>query len=501
MLSRGYRIGWRKVVVSRGKLRFSSTKQITGSGSSSGDSGSNNGSNDSGNGNFGNDDHQDDSYMKRRLQQLAEDATPIRDDPSIGIPQDALPYNQIITKEPNVFKNNNNDTEKSLMESDPNLQKIISNLEQASFDQKYQREIGVSKIKSYVNKHSRDLALHQPWSGKESQQDSTLRMLIDKHKPLSITKKNGDSLITPKLPNRERINHAREKSLDYLLSKHEIKEKTPKAQDDKWREQYKERLLGPEMFIPTSFSNTVNAYKAVADQRIDEAKRRGDFENLPNRGKPFKKDSHSSSAYIDRTEYHLNNILKRQDIVPPWIEKQSSVEVVIRNFRDSLDKDWLKRGINLICEKYPNKSLQDQSKIIEQFAIAESQDNGAKLRDKHWEDQQLSYLNLKIQSLNDTIRGYNLQAPLASQKMYLTVERELKNMYKRINRPEVLNDALKNHVIGDKDNHELQKKKSQQSKLSQNKYLAYNELPQQPTQGLGSLFLNIFKKSNSERNY
>ncbi|ODV87360.1 hypothetical protein CANARDRAFT_205943 [[Candida] arabinofermentans NRRL YB-2248] len=366
---------------------------------------------------------QEENTFKQKLAQMAEDATPTIDDPKAGFIADALPYNK------EAFHSK--------------LQKI----EDDNFEHQYQKEIGISKLPSYTSKHSRELAMAPAWTGKESVYDASVRMLNDKYTPRKSTTYKSRPLITPKPSLKERLNNARESALDYSISK--IEEKPAKKKDefeeeDDFAERYRERLLGPAQLLNDSFAAVDNSIKSLADQRIRDAQKRGEFDGIT-RGKPLPANFTSTDGYIERTEYHLNNILKRQDAIPPWIEKQGSVSVMISQFRNQLDDEWRQKAVNLINELYSKETLEQKLDILSNFIKAEATNQGHKLRSVEWENHQLPYLKAKINSLNDNIRGYNLQAPLPSQKLYLILEKEREASYKRV--APSLPDALKRHVL------------------------------------------------------
>ncbi|KAG7886312.1 hypothetical protein KL925_002792 [Ogataea polymorpha] len=400
----------------------------------------------------------DSGAMKRRLEQLAEDARPMAGDSRAGAISDALPVDL------------------------PKLRSKLDQIENQAFDHQYQRAIGLSKIPSYAGKQEREIASSKVWTGKESVYDASLRMLNDKYKPL------------PKANVRQRLHNARDGALDYQLGKLSDKNKAKDEDDDQFAEMYRERLLGPAQFLGDSYASLDNSVRSLADQRIQEAQRRGEFRNLP-RGKPLPKDFTSNNAFIDRTEYHLNNILKRQEAVPPWIEKQGSVEAQIRQFRRQLDSDWTLQAVHIVCEKHSKKSDTDKIQIMSQYAEAERNNNSSytKLRSSQWEQKYSNYLEVKLKALNDSIRGYNLQAPLASQKLYLNANSELEKCYRRC--ADNLEAAIKKHLLGEQS--------GAQSSMGPRSHRVpgyrdvrqrdIHQIYQAPTESLGKQLLDIFR--------
>lgn len=404
------------------------------------------------------------SALAMKLEQLAESAGPTDFDGKAG-PQDALPYDHI---------------------------KLHSKLNEITargdnFEYNNQQAISIASMPSYVDKSSRDIAMAKPWSGQEGSIDASLRMLDYSIKPMKV--KRGATVITPPTPLKHRIHNAREGSLDYKLSKIDQTNNNKKNDDDDdgWSERYKERLLGPSVFLNDSFASVDSSIKSLADQKIRDAQRRGEFDNLKGRGQSLDAGySKAENMFIDRTEYQLNNILKRQDALPPWIEKQGSVELQIKTFRDELNKEWTRWAVNEIREKHPRDTVQELTERMRGYCTSEISDNIG-LRSDRWLKTRGEYIKEKIRQLNDVIRGYNLQAPLASQKMYLMEKKELNSCYKRVA------SDLPNHILS----HFQAPPKKNQSPNS-TKPVSYEYLPQrdqvhqQPVESLSSLFGGLF---------
>lgn len=157
-----------------------------------------------------------------------------------------------------------------------------------------------------------------PWAGEESPEDAVLRMLVDAHKPLrgdlarrpraSSVGVNIDLRLVPKV-NRSpplRLARARDISNEYALAK-------DLGLSDEERQQ--QSNVFRERFAPAGRPvASVHALTSLADQRIEEARARGQFKNLP-RGKPLERDHNTDSPFVNTTEYLLNRIIKKQEIV------------------------------------------------------------------------------------------------------------------------------------------------------------------------------------------
>jgi len=65
---------------------------------------------------------------------------------------------------------------------------------------------------------------------------------------------------------------------------------------------------------------TIQGLASLANQKIEDAIARGQFKNLPSRGKKMEPDYNASNPFLDTTEYFLNKMIKKQEIVPPHRE-------------------------------------------------------------------------------------------------------------------------------------------------------------------------------------
>ena len=203
--------------------------------------------------------------MQRRLEELAESARPIPEDPKAGI---------------STF------TEEDLI-------KIQERVAQASFEENYPRAHTVHNLPRSADKQTRNIAADMPWTGEESTHDTVLRMLTDVHKPLKmpVPKPTLDSLplrgptkpMTPKSP-PGRVLAAKEASQGYSL--------------------LKEKLSPGFRAMPA----TMEGLASLAEEKILDARNRGQFKNLPGRGKPATKDHLAESPYLDRTGINTRDI-------------------------------------------------------------------------------------------------------------------------------------------------------------------------------------------------
>jgi hypothetical protein len=92
------------------------------------------------------------------------------------------------------------------------------------------------------------------------------------------------------------------------------------------------------------------------------------LQNIP-RGKAIERDARADNPFVDTTEYIMNKMIQRQDIVPPWIEKQQELVKAAGIFRARLRNDWKRHAARTIASR--GGSLQDQMRIAESYAASE----------------------------------------------------------------------------------------------------------------------------------
>ncbi|KAK0107924.1 hypothetical protein ONS96_003710 [Cadophora gregata f. sp. sojae] len=250
--------------------------------------------------------------------------------------------------------------------------KLLDRVETAKFRAENAAAFAEAGLSSKVGQGSRQIATGEAWTGDENPQDAMLRMLDDARKPLKSSLRGPakipspviDLRLSPKPKQRpgERLANARDKTSIYAISK-------DSQMTDKEREQmrrdFKERF-GPGVgTMPNSFRGLA----ALANERIEDAIARGQFKNIP-RGKGIVRDTRADNPFIDTTEYIMNKMIQRQDIVPPWIEKQQELVKTANIFRARLRNDWKRHAARTIASR--GGSLEEQMRMADRYAEAES---------------------------------------------------------------------------------------------------------------------------------
>ena len=84
--------------------------------------------------------------------------------------------------------------------------------------------------------------------------------------------------------------------------------------------------------------DSVQAIEEWADlvtKRIDEAMRRGDFENLAGRGKPLRVQS---EPLVPEDQQMANRILKNNDMTPNWIAERKEMLAAVERWRSDFQR-------------------------------------------------------------------------------------------------------------------------------------------------------------------
>ena len=115
---------------------------------------------------------------------------------------------------------------------------------------------------------------------------------------------------------------------------------------------------------------TVQGLTSLVNERIEQAMAAGQFRNLPRGTKqPMERDHNATSPFLDTTSYLLNKIIQKQDIVPPWIEKQQHLLRLTAAFRARLRSDWRRHAARVIASQ--GGSLSQQMRRAQEHAAAE----------------------------------------------------------------------------------------------------------------------------------
>lgn len=355
---------------------------------------------------------------------------------------------------------------------------------ETSFKSENAAAFSVANMPSSAGRGTREHAEAAPWTGTESLQDTALRMLDDSKKPMRVPYKIPQPTTTTssqaasskaKMSPGLRLADARQLTSAYAMSK------SPGLSDEEReavRREMTDRFQPGARALPTM---TIQGLQSLANQRIEEAMARGQFKNIPRgKGQYTEPDHNANSAFIDTTEYLMNRIIQKQEVVPPWIEKQQELAREVDRFRQRLRADWRQHAARLIASQggtleeqmrrarayaaaearlsasnKPRPSSQDESftpinsegRLTSKGAATEPASSGSEpepsqsesdseplpnlppLRDPAYLSIERGFHELSIKKINELTRSYNLQAPPVAQKPYLNLERELLACY------------------------------------------------------------------------
>ncbi|VZH88520.1 unnamed protein product [Fusarium fujikuroi] len=334
-------------------------------------------------------------------------------------------------------------------------ERLLNKITDANFKSGNASAFAEAGLSPTAGEGTRHIASAQAWTGEESTADTVLRMLDDAKKPLAPGLRGKFQpppvdMRLQKQPGRsagEKVAKARDKVNTYVgMGGQQAKNGMSEDEKEAWRKELRERFEPGARALP----NSITGLAALANERIENAIARGQFKNIP-RGKGVERDARADNPFIDTTEYIMNKMIQRQDIVPPWIEKQQELAKELGIFRARLRNDWRRFAARMIASR--GGSLQEQIRRAEEYAVAEEVHNpiirknadgqveeikaaspivGRPFRDSAWEQIEAAYLKLSIERLNALTRSYNLMAPDLAKKPYFSLERELKSCFAEV---------------------------------------------------------------------
>ncbi|KAK6612397.1 hypothetical protein H4I96_01610 [Botrytis cinerea] len=256
--------------------------------------------------------------------------------------------------------------------------RLLERLEASKFKSENASAFTEASFASNIGRGSRDIATGQAWTGQEAAEDTVLRMLDDARKPLNPALRGPGKIPSPivdlrlkKQPKQrpgERLANARDKTSIYAISKDS---QMSEREREEFRKELKERFSPGARAMP----NSIRGLAALANERIEDAIARGQFKNIP-RGKAIERDARADNPFIDTTEYIMNKMIQRQDIVPPWIEKQQELVKTANIFRTRLRNDWKRHAARTIASQ--GGTLQEQMRTAEIYAQSEAVHNPKK---------------------------------------------------------------------------------------------------------------------------
>ncbi|KAJ9651358.1 hypothetical protein H2198_009360 [Neophaeococcomyces mojaviensis] len=260
--------------------------------------------------------------------------------------------------------------------SDDLKQQLEERIAQTALNAQHQQTLSQVTMPSAAGKGTRDQAAAPIWTGNEALQDSALRMLDDSHKrirmparkpTLGSTTTNLRTSPKQKVSAADRLVNARDKTSMYALQQQN--DMTEKEKEE-MRKILKDRFSSGARPMPT----TLQGLTSLANERIEDAIARGQFKNIQRgKGVNIERDHAANSPFLDTTEYFMNKIIQKQEIVPPWIEKQQELMKMVNTFRMRLRSDWRRHAARVIASK--GGSVDEQVRRARAYALAEERVN------------------------------------------------------------------------------------------------------------------------------
>ncbi len=133
------------------------------------------------------------------------------------------------------------------------------------------------------------------------------------------------------------------------------------------------------------------------DRQIEEARKKGKFDNLPGAGEPLKLDS---NPLADPATELANKLLKDNNFLPPWMERGQRIDRALTEARDALTATWR------LLQAHPNE------------AWLKTEWDSAKNR-----------FRAKIEELNLETRNHNLEVPhIRFERFGFDADREIEKV-------------------------------------------------------------------------
>ncbi|RMZ79524.1 hypothetical protein DV737_g3363, partial [Chaetothyriales sp. CBS 132003] len=259
--------------------------------------------------------------------------------------------------------------------SDDLKKQLEERIAQASFKAENQQALSQTSAPSYAGRGTREQAAAPIWTGTESVQDASLRLLDDSFKklrsPATAPRIAQKISLRPqpkvKVSPANRLASARDKTSIYAFSQ---QNDMTEEERENMRKELKERFTPGARPMPA----TMQGLASLANERIEDAIARGQFRNIKRgKGVNTQRDYNANSPFLDTTEYFMNKIIQKQEIVPPWIEKQQELVKMVHSFRARLRSDWRRHAARMMAAG--GGTVDEQVRRAKGYALAEEMVN------------------------------------------------------------------------------------------------------------------------------
>lgn len=146
---------------------------------------------------------------------------------------------------------------------------------------------------------------------------------------------------------------------------------------------------------------TLEEWEDLVEQRIQEAMRRGDFDDLSLKGKPLWVEH---NPLVDPAVELAHNLLAGQGFAPGWIEERKYILADIAALRERIHRawHWYMRRLEVLHARD-----QEDPEVIEEIRWTEAR----------WQ-QYVTEFEAEIVEINRRIDTYNLTVPLVRFQMF-----------------------------------------------------------------------------------
>ncbi len=157
---------------------------------------------------------------------------------------------------------------------------------------------------------------------------------------------------------------------------------------------------------------SLEEWEDLIEQRIQEAMRRGEFDDLSWKGKPLRFEE---NPFLDPSEALAHRLLAGQGFTLQWIEERKAIEAEVAALRQRVRRawHWYMRSLEVLNHRDP-----EDPAVQEERAWTEAR----------WQ-RYLAEFEEAIAALNRRIDTYNLTVPLIRFQMFrLRLQDELRSI-------------------------------------------------------------------------
>ncbi|KAJ7902707.1 hypothetical protein B0H14DRAFT_3103799 [Mycena olivaceomarginata] len=152
--------------------------------------------------------------------------------------------------------------------------------------------------------------------------------------------------------------------------------------------------LGPHAKRAGPRVNPVNmkGWTSLIEDRIEQARRAGVFAAVKGRGRPIARAPEESNPFIGREEFLMNRIVRRNGAAPPWVQLQAELDAALGTFRALLHAGWTRHAVRAVT-------------LHGVGARAGDGDGDAAFRDPAWARREAAYHAAALAEVNERLAG------------------------------------------------------------------------------------------------